>query len=151
MTPEERALAEMDRNARWHDRVFVALCVLAYLLFVAFLATGCSHRAPDLRPAPPARIEAHLTAFPPLTIAGRSVMLVAWLDDPEGAVKCPTLTWYWPNDTVSSHTSDCDPSEIVTRHQDIRRGTPGVGEFLVRVAFAAAGKEWRASTTVYVQ
>lgn len=97
------------------------------------------------------KIEAHLTAFPPITIAGHLVTLTAWLDDPEAKVKCPTVTWLWPNGTVSSHTEDCEPDDAVTRHQDIKRGPLPSGDHVFAVLFASAGSEWRASVEVPVQ
>lgn len=113
--------------------------------------TGCAHaRTPDLRPAPPARVQAHLDVIPPITIAGHAVMLVAWLDDPEAVVRCPTIEWTWPDGTRSSHTSDCDPDERVTRHQDIRHGTAYPGEHHFAVRFASAGREWRAQAVLPV-
>ncbi len=128
------------------------LLPVLYLMATALALAGCAqHRAPGLRPAPPARIEAHLDAIPPITIAGHLVTLVAWLDDPEAKVKCPSIIWTWPNGTRSSHTSDCDPDEAVTRHQEIKQGILGSGEHLFRVLFASAGREWRAAVTVPVQ
>ncbi len=129
----------------------VARSIRAGSSILLLLAAGCSqHRAPNLRPAPPAHVEAHLDAIPPITIAGHLVTLIAWLDDPEALVKCPTITWTWPNETRSSHTSDCDPDEGVTRHQEIKQGKLGAGDFLFQVLFASAGREWRAAVTVEV-
>jgi hypothetical protein len=134
-----------ERIDRW------TLVVLLVVVFVAIWFLGCAqHRAPDARPAPPARIEAHLTAMPPVTIAGHLVTLVAWLDDPEAQIKCPTITWTWPNETRSSHTADCDPDEAVTRHQEIKQGVLSEGEYPFQVLFASAGREWRAAVTVEV-
>lgn len=142
-------MAQIKREERI-DRYILALLVAVILLVVCL--TGCSsHRAPDLRPAPPAHIEAHLDAIPPITIAGHLVTLVAWLDDPEAQVKCPSITWTWPNGTRSSHTADCDPDEVVTRHQEIKQGKLSAGDWLFQVLFAAAGREWRAAVTVPVQ
>jgi hypothetical protein len=121
------------------------------LLLAVMVAAGCAaKRVPDHRPDPPRQIQAHLTATPPITIAGHLVTLVAWLDDPEGRVKCPSITWTWPNGTRSSHVSDCDPEEVVTRHQEIKQGVLGSGEYPFEVLFASAGREWRAAVTVEV-
>lgn len=150
-TEVDRLLAEIKQNERIAGLVLLAVALLASLFFLATFI-GCAHqRKPDFRPAPPPRIEAHLTATPPITIAGHVVTLVAWLDDPEAQVKCPTVTWTWPNGTRSSHTSDCDPDEAVTRHQEIKRGALGGGDHLFQVLFASAGREWRASVEVPVQ
>lgn len=153
-TPEYDAfIAEIKRNERVAG---LALLLIALVVGVVFLVSsiGCAHAhdlVPDHRLARPGRIEAHLTATPPITIAGHVVTLVAWLDDPEAQVKCPSITWTWPNGTRSSHTSDCDPDESVTRHQEIKRGALGAGDHLFQVAFASAGREWRAAITVPVQ
>jgi hypothetical protein len=142
---------ELARIEKTDDRFAMAFAAIVVGLLVVFFLTGCAHhRAPDLRPAPPARIEAHLDAIPPITIAGHLVTLVAWLDDPEALIKCPTITWIWPNGTRSSHTADCDPDEVVTRHQEIKQGKLGPGEHLFQVLFAAAGREWRASCPLEV-
>lgn len=150
MSDLDDVLAECKRNERIAGAALVIIAIVVGLM-VLFSAIGCAHqRNPDFRPAPPPRIEAHLTATPPITIAGHPVTLVAWLDDPEARVKCPSITWTWPNGTRSSHTSDCDPDEMVTRHQEIKRGSLPAGDHLFQVLFAAAGREWRASVEVPV-
>jgi hypothetical protein len=132
------------------DRLTLVGLIVVVLLAVWFFGCGPAQRKPDHRPAPPARIEAHLTAMPPVTISGHLVTLVAWLDDPEAQIKCPTITWTWPNETRSSHTADCDPDEAVTRHQEIKQGVLSEGEYPFQVLFASAGREWRAAVTVEV-
>lgn len=106
---------------------------------------ACSPRLPV------GRVEAHLDAMPPITIAGHPVMLHAWLDDPASVVHCPTITWTWPNGTRSSHTEDCDPTDFVTRHSEVKkidRIPAGDQEF--RVDFEASGRDWAANVTVRV-
>jgi hypothetical protein len=117
---------------------------------MGMLSLGCAHRAPEARPASPAHIQAHLDAIPPITIAGHVVTLIAWLDDPEAVVRCPSIEWTWEDGTRSAHTADCDPDEDVTRHQEIKRGVLGSGEHRFVVTFGAAGKIWRAERMVPV-
>jgi hypothetical protein len=98
------------------------------------------------------KIEAHLSAFPPITIAGHLVTLYAWLDDPDGIISCPTITWTWPNGTQSSHTADCDPATAAEQlHSDVQHGRLPAGEHHFRIAFGFEGREWAAERTVPVQ
>lgn len=130
-------------------RVSAALVVLAIL----GATCACAHqRTPDLRPAPPARIEAHVVATPALTIAHRPVTLRAWLDDPDRQVRCPGSEWLYPNSTRSYHVGDCDPDVAIERHYaDPRVLWLGSGEYVFRITFDASGRSWSAETTVQVQ
>jgi hypothetical protein len=142
-------MAALGKDER--DELTAALAI-ALIIAIASLLAGCAHyeRKPDHRPDRPAKIEAHLTAMPPITIAGRLVTLHAWLDDPEATVRCPGITWTWPNGTHSSHTADCDPEERITRHSEIKFGRMPQGDHQFRVTFDSAGHEWTAETTVEV-
>src|SRR4051794_13777483 len=67
-------------------------------ILLAVVIAGCaSHRAPDLRPTPPARVEARLKVYPAIGIAGQLFTLLAELVDPRGEISCPSITWTWPN------------------------------------------------------
>lgn len=137
----------MTRQAR---QELLAAAFILFLLALAALFTGCArpHHPPDYQP--PAVLEAHLTATPPITIAGRVVTLHAWLDDPGAVVHCPGVTWTWPNGTRSSHVSDCEPEEHETRHSDVKRGALPAGEHHFAVTFDSEGHAWTAETTVEV-
>jgi len=146
---DDPLFAEIHHERRATVLELLVLVIVA-ALGIAALFIRCGHGAPDQRPAPVARIHAHLDAIPPITIAGRVVTLVAWLDDPEAQVRCPSVEWTWEDGTRSAHTADCDPDERVTRHQEIKRGTLGRGEHRFVVTFAAAGRQWRAERGVQV-
>jgi hypothetical protein len=122
----------------------------AVLAIVALGIACAARRAPDPRPAPAPKLAARLDHFPPIGIAGQVFTLHAVLDDPQGTVHCPTVTWTWPNGTRSSHTSDCDPDERVTRHSDLQRGRLGSGEHHFAVTFDSEGHAWSAETVVEV-
>lgn len=145
------AIAEIKHNERIAWLAVMAVAVLAGL-FILATSIGCGHgRTPDHRPLPPPVLSAHLTAFPPITIAGRAVTLRAWVDDPKATFPCPSWLWTWPNGTHTGRTEDCDPEERATRHWG---GTFIValpsGLHLFRVEFRSQGRELVASTTVEV-
>lgn len=120
-------------------------------ILVAVVLAGCAaHRAPDARPTPPERIEAHLRAMPPIGIAGQVFVLVAELVDPREEVPCPGITWTWPNGTRSSHSGDCAPDERAQRYSAIQRGRLPAGDHHFRVTFDSEGRAWSADTTVLV-
>lgn len=117
---------------------------------MAMLAGCASHRAPDLRPAPHARVEAQLVAIPRQTIAGNLVMFDACLIDPEAEIRCPSLEWTRPDGTRSSHTADCDPDERVTRHCEIQYADLARGDNEVGIVFLQGGQHWSARVVVPV-
>ena len=142
---------ELERIEKTDDRIAMAFAAIAFALPLVFFLSGCATgRKPDHRPPPPV-LSAHLTAFPPITIAGRPVTLRAWVDDPEAVFPCPSYVWTWPNGTHTGRTEDCDPEERRTRHYG---GTFIValpsGEHVFRVAFRSQGRELRAETPVEV-
>lgn len=112
------------------------------LLVALLVAAGCAHARP--------RIEAHLDATPAVTIAGQVVTLHAWLADPFAAVRCPGITWTWPDGTRSSDTEDCDPDERETRHSDFKQGALPSGVYRFGVAFDFEGHRWSAGIEVNV-
>jgi hypothetical protein len=115
------------------------------------MGIGCAaHRAPDARPAPAPRLQARLDHFPPIGIAGQVFTFHAVLDDPQGIVHCPTITWTWPNGTRSSHTSDCDPRRAGDAALRLQRGRLGAGEHHFAVTFDSEGHAWSAETVVEV-
>jgi hypothetical protein len=113
---------------------------------------GCAHhRVPDLRPAPPERLEAHLTAFPELPLAHRPVTLTAWLNDPQSEFPCPGVEWVSPFGR-SYHAAECHDGEPATRHSGgLRVYTLGTGTYEFRVAFDFNGRVISAARTVEVQ
>lgn len=88
--------------------------------------------------------------MPRTTIAGNLVRLWARLKDPLFAIRCPSLTWVWPDETRSSHTSDCDPSERVAEHVESKPIRVGHGDNTVTAIWSYEGREWRATVTVPV-
>jgi hypothetical protein len=148
--PELQALIDQIHrdDARLTGRVILAIGIA---LAAMFFASCSSHRAPDLRAAPPARIEARLKVYPEIGIAGQRFTLLAELVDPRAEVICPSITWTWPNGTRSGHTEDCDPETREVLHSDVQRGALPAGEHHFRVAFGFEGREWKAEKTVPVQ
>jgi hypothetical protein len=145
-----RLVSEIERNLRF-DRRDIGRFVLVVIALAAVMFVGCGHhRAPDLRPAPPPKVEAHLDAFPPITISGHVISLHAWLEDPAGLVGCPSIEWTWPDGTHSAHVGDCDPDDRTSGHSEMKSGLLPSGEWRFGVAFRFQGREWRAETTVEV-
>jgi hypothetical protein len=145
----EEALARIEKT---DDRIAMTFAAIVFALLVVLFLSGCAaRREPDPRPTPPPVLSAHLTAFPPITIARRPVTLRAWVDDPEAVFPCPSWLWTWPNGTHSGRSEDCDPDERATRHYG---GTFIValpsGLHLFRVEFRSQGRELRAETSVEV-
>jgi hypothetical protein len=110
------------------------------------MVAGCA----PARCSAPARIEATITAFPPITIARHPVVLIARLIDPESAVPCPRITWTWPDGTRSSRLGDCDPDDRTSGHVDIVRAILAAGHQQFSVTFDSGGREWSAQRIVEI-
>jgi hypothetical protein len=132
----------MPGPGRCHSFRIVASLAAVVLAMLA----GCAH-APACRPA---RIEATITCFTPITIARHPVVLIARLVDPESAVSCPRITWTWPDGTHSSRLGDCDPDDRTSGHVDIVRAILPAGHQQFSVTFDSGGREWSAQRTVEV-
>lgn len=149
MTTVEEELARIEKA----DNRFAMACAALLLACLALLfVVGCArHRAPDLRPEPPEKLEAHLTAFPEIAIAHQSVKLVAWLNDPESEFPCPGVEWIWPFGR-SYNAGECHDGERITRHSGgLRVFTRSAGVYVFQVAFDSNGRVIRAARTVEVQ
>lgn len=137
----------MTRQTR--QELLAAAFIVFLLALASLLTSGCvAHRAPDHRPAPPPQVVATLDAFPPKTIAGNVVRLWARLKDPSFLIRCPSLTWLWPDGTRSAHESDCDPDVPVSEYVESKPIRVGHGDNSVTTIWQFQGREWRRSITV---
>lgn len=108
------------------------------LILIALLVTGCAHRAPNVRPEQPKKLEAHVDVLP---VAVRVIKMHAYVIDPYMIFPCPSEEWDFPDGTTSTYVADCDPEVLTPYHPGrVYRLRVPPGEFVVRVVFKSSAK-----------